>query len=168
MSAPLRLAITLHYLASGAEFSALAPSYRLAESTTRALVYICCAIVNVRGAVYLPEPTEETSRASERKFRERWLFSNRFYTLTESQVGIIQRFSHLLYTLKCCERFDWARLLLADTGDAGTDRSRDGAGPSAGLGAGAACRGAGPGDRAGAPAVCGSAGASSSRKTRVS
>ncbi|KAF0313686.1 hypothetical protein FJT64_015821 [Amphibalanus amphitrite] len=36
VSAPQRLSVTLRYLASGAEFSALAPSYRLGESTTRA------------------------------------------------------------------------------------------------------------------------------------
>ena len=77
VSAPQRLAVTLRYLASGAEFSALAPSYRLGESTTRAVVYDTCrAIVNVLGPVYLPEPTEETWRASEREFRERWQFPN--------------------------------------------------------------------------------------------
>ena len=38
VSAPQRPAVTLRYLASGSEFSALAPSYRLGESTTRAVV----------------------------------------------------------------------------------------------------------------------------------
>ncbi|XP_043246600.1 protein ALP1-like [Amphibalanus amphitrite] len=58
VSAPQRLAVTLRYLASGEEFSALAPSYRLGESTTRAAVYTCRAI------------------AHEREFREWWQFPN--------------------------------------------------------------------------------------------
>ena len=77
VSASQRLAVTLRYLASGAEFSTLAPSYRLGDSTTRAVVYDTCkAIVDVLGPLYLPEPTEESWRASEREFRGRWHFPN--------------------------------------------------------------------------------------------
>ncbi|KAF0311816.1 hypothetical protein FJT64_017407 [Amphibalanus amphitrite] len=45
-----RLAVTLRYLASGMEFSALAPCYRLGEKTVRAIVYdTCAAIIAILG-----------------------------------------------------------------------------------------------------------------------
>ena len=72
ISAPQRLALTLRYLASGMEFSALAPTYRVGESTCRKLVYDTCrAIVDELGPVYMPAPTEEIWEASEKKFNER-------------------------------------------------------------------------------------------------
>ena len=56
-----RLAVTLRYLASGMEFAALAPSYRLGEKTVRAIVYdTCAAIISVLGPEVLPAPTRAT------------------------------------------------------------------------------------------------------------
>ena len=59
------------------EFAALAPTYRLGESTCRAVVYdTCLAIVEEVGPLYLPPPTTATWIASETKFRGKWDFPN--------------------------------------------------------------------------------------------
>ncbi|XP_043247587.1 protein ALP1-like [Amphibalanus amphitrite] len=72
-----RLAITLRYLASGMEFAALAPTYRLGERTVRAIVWdTCAAIVAVLGPEVLPAPTEATWRRSEAAFNQLWDFPN--------------------------------------------------------------------------------------------
>ena len=77
VSAEERLAVTLRYLASGMEFAALAPTYRLAESTCRAIVYDTCrAIIAELGPLYLPPPTTDTWTTSEAAFREQWDFPN--------------------------------------------------------------------------------------------
>ena len=77
VSAGERLAVTLRYLASGMEFSALAPTYRLAEPTCRAIVYDTCrAIIEELGPQYLPPPTTATWTASEAGYRSLWDFPN--------------------------------------------------------------------------------------------
>ena len=77
VSAGERLAVTLRYLASGMEFAALAPTYRLAEPTCRAVVYDTCrAIIDELGPHYLPPPTIDTWTASEAKYRTLWDFPN--------------------------------------------------------------------------------------------
>ena len=77
IDAAQRLAVTLRYLASGMEFSALAPTYRLGEKTVRAIVYdTCAAIIAVVGPEVLAAPTRNTWERSEATFRERWNFPN--------------------------------------------------------------------------------------------
>ncbi|XP_043217774.1 protein ALP1-like [Amphibalanus amphitrite] len=72
-----RLAVTLRYLASGMEFSALAPTYRLGEKTVRAIVYdTCAAIITAVGPEVLASPTRHTWERSEATFRDRWNFPN--------------------------------------------------------------------------------------------
>ncbi|XP_043216296.1 protein ALP1-like [Amphibalanus amphitrite] len=72
-----RLAVTLRYLASGMEFSALAPCYRLGEKTVRAIVYdTCAAIIAILGPEVLPAPTRATWERSEEIFRTQWNFPN--------------------------------------------------------------------------------------------
>ena len=82
-----RLAVTLRYMASGMEFAALAPTYRLGETTCREIVYDTCrAIIEVLGPQYLPPPTADTWKASESGFRNRWEFPNCVAALDGKQV----------------------------------------------------------------------------------
>ena len=62
IDAEQRLAVTLRYMATGMEFSALAPTYRLGEKTVRAIVYdTCAAIIAAVGAEVLISHTRLNS-----------------------------------------------------------------------------------------------------------
>lgn len=74
----LKLAITLHHLATGADFPTIHKHYRVGESTVRGIVYDTCTALWKRLApVYLREPQSvEDWAAISAGFMENWNFPN--------------------------------------------------------------------------------------------
>ncbi|CAK1591755.1 unnamed protein product [Parnassius mnemosyne] len=84
-----RLVICLRYLGTGDSHQTIAFSFRVGRSTVGGIVKeVCTEIWNTLQPEYMPSPTEETWKQSEKGYRETWNFPNCVGSIDGKHVSI--------------------------------------------------------------------------------